>query len=208
MNGTRAQSWNDLVVMTPMDPRAIISSLAFEDQSGTLQNAAFARSLNWLNAGTTWIAPPMKTTAGGIPATTSHIVAANAYDYQAVVDATNWNNLHAMTLPSLGLPLSVQNIMFLRGDPRFINYLYLDFNAGVTSADILFSMRDNSTTSGQFQGNANGTVPVFQFPNSTYGGGGRNLQVSLNTTGRFQVALRIVDNSGNWSMFEMEWIVI
>ncbi|HET6401057.1 MAG TPA: hypothetical protein VFH95_06615 [Candidatus Kapabacteria bacterium] len=208
MNGTRAQSWNDLVVLPPMDPRSIIASLAMEDQSGTMQNATFARSITWLNAGTTWINPPMTTTIAGGPTTTSHVVAANSYDFQAVVDATNWNTAHAMTAPALGLPIAVQNIMFLKADPRFINNLYLNMSSGVTATDIQLSMRDNSTTSGDFQNAANATVPVFQFPSSTYGGGGRNVQVSLTMPGRFHVAFRIIDNSGNWSMFEMEWIVL
>jgi hypothetical protein len=32
--------------------------------------------------------------------------------------------------------------------------------------------------------------------------------MSLLTTGRFSVALRIVDNAGNYSLFPMEWIVL
>lgn len=141
--------------------------------------------------------------------TTANIVAANPYDYSAVVAATTWNSTHAMTAPTSNqLPFSVQNIFFLKGDPRFINNLYLDHTGGATSTDIQLSMRDNSTTSGEFQNAALGTVPVFAFPNTTYGGTGRNLQVSLLRTGRFHVAMRIVDNGGNWSMFEMEWIVL
>ncbi len=208
MNGIRAQSWNDLVVMPPMDLRAIISSLSLEDNTGASQIASFTRSSTWLNSAKTWINPPMVTSQPGT-ATTSHIVAANPYDFQAVVDANAWNTVHAMTVPTTGLPISVQNVMFFKADPRFINNFYVDFSGGVTSTDIQLSMRDNSTTSGDFQSSAAGTVPVFTLPNtSTYGGLGRNVHVSLTRTGRFQVAFRIVDNSGNWSMFEMEWIVL
>ena len=141
--------------------------------------------------------------------TTGNVVAANPYDYTAVVAANAWNSVHAMTAPNTNqLPFSVQNIVFLKADPRFINNLYFDITGGVTSTDIQFSMRDNSTTSGMFQDAALATVPVFALPSSTYGGTGRNLQVSLTRTGRFDVAFRIVDNGGNWSMFEMQWIVL
>lgn len=205
----RAQSWNDLVVMPPMDPRAIIASLSFEDQTSAIQIASFARSATWLNPAKTWVNPPMITSLPSTPATTAHIVAANPYDFDAVVQSTNWNTVHAMTVPSAGLPIDVQKIMFLKADPRFVNNLYFDFTGGATSTDIQFSMRDNSATSGMFENAAAATIPVFTFPStSTYGGLGRNVQVSLSMPGRFHVAFRIVDNSGNWSMFEMEWVVL
>ena len=210
MNGTirRAQSWNDLVVMSPMDPRSIIASLGMNDQGGTFRNASFARSSTWLNSAKTWVNPPMTTSLPGTN-TTSNVTAANPYDFDAVVQATNWNTVHAMTLPSAGLPIDVQNIMFLKSDPRFINNIYVDWTGVTTSTDIQFSMRDNSTTSGLFENAATATVPVFTFPSTaTYGGTGRLVSVSISTPGRYQVAFRIVDNSANWSMFEMEWIVL
>ncbi len=206
MNGRRAQSWNDLVVMPPMDPRAIIASLSMTAEAGALQAASFQRSSKWLNPAETWVNPPM---AMSLPGTnSSHIDAVNPYDFQAVIDAVNWNTVHAMTLPTSGLPISVQNIMYLRADPRFVNNFYVDFTGGATSTDIQLSMRENSTTSGDFQNSATGTVPVLALPTTTYGGTGCNVQVSLTMPGRFQVAFRIIDNSGNWSMFEMDWIVI
>ena len=140
--------------------------------------------------------------------TTSNVAAANPYDFNAVVEANNWNTINAMTLPTTGMPFSVQNIMFLKSGVQFINNVYLDFTGAATSTDILFSMRDNSATSGNFENAATGTVPVLALPSSTYGGTGRNLAVSLAMTGRFQVALRIVDNSGNWSMYAMDWIIL
>ena len=208
MNGTRAQSWNDLVVMPPMDPRGIIALLMMNDQAGTTHTASFARSTTWLNPAKTWVNPPMVTTLPGT-GTTSNVVAANPYDFDAVVQATNWNTVHAMTLPSAGLPIDVQNIMFFKSDPRFINNFYVDWTGAATATDLQFSLRNNSATTGMFENSATATVPVFTFPNTaTYGGTGRLVAVSLSRPGRFQVAFRIVDNSGNWSMFEMDWIVV
>ena len=199
------QSWSDLVVMQPMVRRGIISFLSFENQAGANQVATFQRSSTWLKT-IAWINPPMIVTLPGT-GTTGTIVAANIYDYDSVVAANAWNSTHAMTAPNSNmLPFSVQNKMFLKADPRFINNLYLDFTGGATSTDIQFSMRDNSTISGMFEDAALGTVPVFTLPSSTYGGTGRNLQVSLLRTGRLSVAFRIIDNGGNYSMFEMDWI--
>lgn len=193
--------------MPPMDPRGLISFLTFENQAGAQQIATYQHSSTWLKS-IAWINAPMIPTLPGA-GTTGNIVAANIYDFNSVVAANAWNSTHAMTAPTSNqLPFSVQNIFFLKVGPQFINNFYLDFTGVTTSTDIQLSMRDNSTTSGQFQNAALATVPAFVFPTTTYGGTGRNLQVSVLRTGRFHVALRIVDNSGNWSMFEMEWIVL
>lgn len=209
MNGMRrAQSWNDLVVMPPIDPRTIIASLGMNDQGGTFRTATFARSSTWLNPAKTWINPPMVTSLPGA-STTSNVVAANPYDFEAVVQATNWNTVHAMTMPTAGLPIDVQKVMFLLSKPNFINNIYVDWTGAATATDIQFSMRDNSMTNGMFENSGTATVPVFTFPNTaTYGGTGRLIAVSLTTPGRYSVALRIVDNGANWSMFEMDWIVL
>jgi len=195
-------------VMPPMDPRSIMASPLLMDNTSAIQAGTFARSATWLNLTKTWVNPPMVTTLP-TASTTSHVVAANPYDFQAVIDAQTWNTTHAMSLPTNGMPVAVQKIMYLRADPRFINTFYVDFTGAATSTDIQLSMRDNSVTSGNYQNAAAGTVPVFTFPNtSTYGGTGRSFQVTLLQSGRFNVGFRIVDNAANWSMFEMEWIVL
>ncbi len=208
MNGTRATSWNDLIIMPPADPRSLISFLALTDQTGATQLASFLRSATWLNAAKTWVNPPISTSLPGFNAT-SHIVATNPYDFDAVIQTNEWNTTQAMTLPVAGLPIAAQKIMYLKADPRFTNFVYFDFAGATTSTDIQLSFRDNSTTSGNFQNSGVATVPVLAFPNSaTYGGTGRALQVSLTKPGRYVMGLRIVDNTGNWSMFEMDWIVL
>ena len=200
------KSWNDLAIMPPMDPRGIISFASLQDHVAAIQIATFTRSSSWLK-NTTWINPPMAITLPG-PVTTSNIVATSPYDFQSTNAATFWNTTQAMTLPMSGLPISVQNKVFLKAGP-FFNNIFLDFTGGATSTDIQLSMRDNSVTSGNFQDSSSGTIPVLAFPNITsYAGTGRNFQVTLTRTGRFAVALRIIDNSGNYSMFEMDWIVL
>jgi hypothetical protein len=99
--------------------------------------------------------------------------------------------------------------MYFKAGMAFRNSVYFDFIGGKTSQDILLSLRHNSFTSGDFQNAAAGTVPCFQFPTTaTFGGAGRALELCFNATGVFDVAMRVLDNAANYSMFEMEWIVL
>ncbi len=143
------------------------------------------------------------------PSTLSNVQVNNPYDFGSIEEANTWNGLHQMTVPTAQVPPAVQKIMFLKAGTAFINNVFLDFTGGATSTDIQLSIRDNAGTSGDFQNSGTGTIPVFSFPTTaTYGTPGRNLQVTLLRTGRFNVGLRIIDNGGNYSLFEMEWIVL
>ncbi len=196
------QSWFDLVVMPPMDPRSIISAVTFEASGGGQQAGTFARSSTWLHSAT-WINPPLIVSQSG-----ANVTCPNVQDFASVEEANVWNGLHLMTAQNNQLPLSVQKIMFLKSGTAFVNNIFLNWSAGVTSTDVQLSFRDNAATSGDFQNAGSGTVPVFAWSGPTFGSTARNLQVTLLRTGRFQVALRIIDNSGNYSMYEMDWIVL
>jgi hypothetical protein len=195
------QSWFDLVVMPPMDPRSIISAVSFESNASSQIVATFARSSTWLESAT-WINPPLISSQ-----TQSYVMCPNVQDFASVEEANVWNGLHQMTALNNQLPIAVQKIMFLKAGTAFINNIFLDWTAGVTSTNVQLSFRDNSTTSGVFQNSATATVPVFSFTGATFGLTARNLQVTLLRTGRFSMALRILDNSGNYSLYEMDWIV-
>jgi hypothetical protein len=201
-NSNAPQSWFDLVVMSPMDPRGIISSVSFENNAGSQTAATFARSSTWLHA-STWVNPPLI-----VSQTASFVICPNVQDFASVEAANTWNGLHLMTAQNNQLPIAVQKIMFLKAGTAFVNNIFLDWSAGVTSTDVQLSFRDNSTTSGDFQNSGTATVPVFAFTGATFGLTARNLQVTVLRTGRFHVAMRIIDNSGNYSMYEMEWIVL
>jgi hypothetical protein len=210
MNGNSPQSWFDFSVMPTMDPRSIIQTASFEDNGGTMRAATFARSTNWL-VGSPWANSPISPTAAG-PTTTPNVTVPNTNDYDSTEQANTWNTLHEMVAPvPANLPLSVQKIMFLKAGTAFVNNIFLDWKAGVTSTvEIELSLRDNSVTSGDFTNGSQGTVPVFSFAAGggiTYGGVGRNFQVTLLRTGRFQVAMRVSDSAGNFSMYAMDWIV-
>jgi hypothetical protein len=196
------QSWFDLVVMSPMDPRGLIQSATFESSGGGQTAGTFTRSSTWLH-NSTWVNPPLIASQAG-----ANVTCPNAQDFASVEAANTWNGLHLMTAQNNQLPLSVQKIMFLKAGTAFVNNIFLDWTPAVTSTDVQLSFRDNSTTSGNFQNSASATVPVFAFSGATFGSTARMLQVTLLKTGRFQMALRIIDNSGNYSMYEMDWIVL
>ncbi|MDP4200941.1 MAG: hypothetical protein Q8922_11545 [Bacteroidota bacterium] len=206
MNGNTPQSWFDFPVMPTMDPRAIVQTISLEDNAGVQQAATFTRSTLWLHAGV-WANPPLIVTQS--PSVIGSVSVPNTYDYDSIEQAAAWNSLHLMTAPSTGFPLAVEKIMFLKAGSAFLNHIPLDWTGGTTAHDIQFSFRDNSVTSGDFTAGSNGTIPAFAFPTApTYGGTARDLQVTVLRTGRFSVALRILDIAGNWSLYEMDWIVL
>ncbi len=202
VNSNAPQSWFDLVVMPTMDPRSIISAVSFEASAGGQQAGTFARSSTWLHS-TTWVNPPLIVSQTG-----SNLVCPNIQDFASVEIANTWNGLHQMTALNNQLPINVQKIMFLKAGTAFVNNIFLDWSAGITSTDVQLSFRDNAATSGDFQNSGTGTVPVFAWSGPTFGSTARNLEVTLLRPGRFQMALRIIDNSGNYSMYEMDWIVL
>ncbi len=203
MNGS-PQSWFDLATSPTMDPRSLISTIQFQDQALAYVVGSFTRSTNWLQA-TTWVASPLKVTA--FSTQPSFLASSNNQDFGSVEAANVWNATHAMTSLSTQLPLVSEGLMYLKAGP-FINNLFFDFAGGVTSTDVQISFRANSLTNGDFSNGGTGTIPVFAFPSVTFGGTTKNMQITLLQTGHFQMGIRIVDNSGNYSMLPLDWIVL
>ncbi len=183
----------------------LVQSISFMDQSGAIQDGFFERSSSWLQAAT-WVNPPMDVTprTSFVPT----VFVPFPQDFQSEEVAAQWNAQRAMTVLNTQYPIACQKIIELKAGMQFGNTFSLDFIGGATSTDLQFSFRDNSLTSGDFTSGASGTIPVFAFPASTYGGTARLMTVTLLRPGRFAVALRIKDNTGNFSLFEMDWIVI
>jgi len=203
-----AQSWFDLVVSPTMDPRSIIQTASLQDNGGTLRAATFARSSSWLVGGP-WV-PSILVPTAAAGALFPNVTVPNAYDYASIEEANAWNTLHLMTPANpASLAPPVTKITYLKAGTAFVNNLYLDFAVGKSSQNILLSFRDNSVTSGDFQNAGTGTVPVFAFPTTaTYSGLGKNFQITLLAAGRYTVALLVLDNAGNYSMYEMDWIAV
>ncbi len=205
MNGYTPQSWFDFPMMTRMDPRTIIQAIAFEDQGGTMQNGAFTRSATWLQNVVWADAPMIVTPFATVPPA---VTVPNTQDFISQQIAIAWNASHAMTATNTKLPKAVEKIMYLKAGAAFVNNIFLDWAGVITSTDIQFSFRDNSATSGDFTNSASGTIPVFTFPTVVFGGTSRRLTVTLLRAGRFSVGIRIFDSAGNWSLYEMDWIVM
>lgn len=202
MSMTAPQSWNDFPVMEPMDPRLVIQKVLLEDNAGASRGATFSRVTDWLQ-NVTWINPVLK--ISDYSATTIPIIQANSVqDYESVQEAIVWNSTHAMTATNPKLPLAVKKITFAKAGKAFDNIVYVDFIGGATSTNIQISFRDNSVTNGQPDATGAPTIPVFAFPTtSTYGGAGRKLTFTVLRPGRFALGIRVVDNLGNYSMFEL-----
>jgi hypothetical protein len=97
---------------------------------------------------------------------------------------------------------------FLKAGNAYITTFFLDWAGGVTSTDVQLSIRDNSATGGNFLNGAAGTVPAFTWSGNTFGGTSRKLSVCTTGPGRIAMGLRVIDNGGNVSMFEMDWNIV
>jgi hypothetical protein len=205
MSTTNPQSWYDLPFMTPMDPRSIIANVQLTDNGGTPHPGLFQNSGTFLN-NTTWVASPLALSSTVAPT----CIAVTPQDFNAVAAAQQWTNSHGIVRTNTGLPPTVQKIVFLKAGNNYFTQFFLDWTPGVTSQDIQISLRDNSATAGNFFDSAGGNVPVFAWgPSATvFGGLGKMLTVCTTGPGRVNMAMRVIDNSSNWSMFEMDWVIV
>jgi hypothetical protein len=200
------QSWYDLPLMQAMDPRSIVSFVQLDDNTGLPQTATFLNSPSFLN-NTTWVGSPLTLSAVGPTSTPICFPVAGVADFEGIFLAQQWTSSHGIVRSNVQLPPTVQKIIFLKAGNRFLTTFFLDWAAGVTSTDIQLSIRDNSTTGGNFINGANGTIPVFAWTN-TFGGTKRKLTVCTTGPGRVNRAMRVIDNAANWSMFEMDWNIV
>ncbi len=199
------QSWNDLVLQPTMDPRSLIANPVLVDSGATSRDGSFLRSVNWLQS-VTWVAPVIKFTPSATMA--AYIMANNPQDFDSIEAANLWNTTHAMTSINPQLPLVSEGLIFGKAGSNSNNNYPIDFIGGATSTDIQISFRDNSFTGGDFTSGGTPTIPVFAFPSATYGGTSKLLTMTFLQTGRFSLGIRVVDNSGNYSMFPIELIVL
>jgi hypothetical protein len=205
MDNQNPQSWYDLPLMQPMDPRSIVSFALLDDNTGISRTGVFLNSATFNNA--TWAASPL-TLSPIATATTPSCQPVNPTDFDSIYIAQSWTASHGIIAPNASqLPATVSKIMFFKAGGRFITIIYLDWAGGVTSTDIQLSMRDNTVVGGNLI-KSQSTVPVFSFTGNTFGGTGRKLTISSVAPARVPMTLRVIDNSGNWSMFEMDWNIV
>jgi hypothetical protein len=201
MSTQNPQSWFDLPMVEPMDPRAIIQAITLDDDTGASIIPLFMRSTDFIK-NTTWATSPLglSNPATRIP----QVLAVNNSDYEAEYVARDWNATHGMVRSNMQLPPTVAKIVFAKAGNRFTNVFWVDWSGASNSTDVQLSFRDNSATSGDFTNASSGSVPVFAWSGSTFSGTGKRLQITFTRPGRFSLVLRVIDGTGSWSMFELE----
>src|SRR6266540_1462304 len=139
MNGN-PQSWNDLLIMPPVDPRILIANASM----GSVQGA-FYRSLNFIG-GATWVTSPFALT-GSVTC-----VALHSDDQLAVADSAQWTFAHQSDNTLASTPPPLRKLMFMRGDPMSQQWeMDVPINlGGGTYSDLQMSFRNNASSAGNF----------------------------------------------------------
>jgi hypothetical protein len=184
------QSWQDLQVAMPIDPRSVILNTSLGATPG-----AFTRSTNLLQSA--WVASPLVYT-------TAMLASLDGTDATTQVDAAQWNASHQMVNVGGNIPPSLNKVVFMRAGRIWDNIITINFGVS-TYNSVQLTFRDNLGTSGQFLNGATGAVPAFSFGNSITGV--QLLHVTVLQPGIYSMVIGMVLSS-NWNAFEMEWIVL
>jgi hypothetical protein len=191
-NNGPVQSWYDIFQLDPVNPLDLVANAELNNVAG-----AYANSTNYLSPGT-WVASPAQIQQD--PTVTSL-----ATDQTATVAAAQqWNFQHqsADILTTLAPPL--RKILFLKAGTSWENNIQITLSGGGTYDQFYLSFRDNAGTRGDSQG----AVPVIAWTGLALAGT-VTLDVVLRKVGQAVMGLVMHNNtSGDWSMFEMEWIIV
>lgn len=185
------QSWYDLPVQTPADPRILIANASL----GTLQGT-FVRATNF--TASTWVASPFALN-GTVTCASLH-----SDDALTVADAAQWNFAHQGANVAATNALPLRKVIFLRGGTEWEMSVGIDLG-GLNYTDLMLSFRDNAATPGDFTGGGQGTIPAIRFVGILTGV--QTLKVSLKMLGTFTMAIKALETTNN-SLFEMEWVVV
>lgn len=189
---TAPQSWYDLAILQPIDPRHLIADARLDNSQGT-----FVRSSSFLV--TTWA------TGSTVLTGSTTCQAWQTDNLMKVEDAEQWNLAHQGGNFTSSVAPPLRRIVFLRGGREWRNELFLNFGPTVYN-DVQLSFRDNAASSGNFSSGGSATVPAYKWSGAFTAAPA--LSVSLKQFGRFLMALKLTDSLGNNTMWEMEWIVV
>jgi hypothetical protein len=191
---TIPQSWYDLPIAKPSDPRRLIRNASLNSTQGV-----FLRSSTFSHPSGSWNTSPL--TLNGTP-TCATLWTDNQL---AVAEAAQWNFMHGTKSVDPNISPLLSDLIFLKAGDAWV--MAIPLSAGATTlTDIELSYRDNAATSGSYVGTSAGGVPVISFTGSFTGN--LNLNITLAKGGRTQLALRAIDNAGNYSMFGLECIIV
>jgi hypothetical protein len=187
-------SWYDLPIVEPIDPRTVVANSILGVSQGV-----FKRSNTFLQG--SWAANTWALTG------TATCQSLHGDDFLELNDAVQWNFSHQIVNASSSLAIPLRKVMFMRGGMQWQMNISIDFG-GDTYTDLELTLRDNAATSGDFLNSALGTIPVISFPGNFTSV--QNFQVTITQFGRISMVLFAKDSTSGatYSMFEMEWIVI
>ncbi len=187
----QAQSWQDLPVTQPIDPKAVLF------QAGIGVVGTFIRSTNVLQA--TWGTNPFAFTGNN-----TKVVSWDTTDASTIADATQWTFNHQMVNASPNIPPSLNKVVFCRAGRTWDNQIEINFGAS-TYTNVVLTMRDNLGTSGTFSNSGAGSIPVVSLGTTLTGI--QILHLTFLQPGVYSMVLVMV-SAGVWSTFEMECIVL
>ena len=186
-------SWIDWADTMPKSPLDLIANARLGSAQGV-----FAYS-------TTFSSPSGSTLPSASPIALSSdpiCFALGTDNLQNVADAAQWNFAHQTRNSSTKLAPPLSKVIFLRAGTQWEMKIPLSLGPG-TYVNFELSYRDNAGT----RGDAQGTVPVISFSGTSFTDP-LVLYVTLKQVGHVSMGLRAIDNAGNWSMYESEWIIV
>lgn len=183
-------SWIDLSVCPPKNPLDLIANTYIDATQGVYLNSS------------TFLTPPGSWVASGLSVSAAPFCKALETDnFQMAAEADMWTFQRQTRFSSASTAPPVQKMIFLRGGRRWAMHIPISMGGG-TYTDLQLTYRDNAATRGDFAG----TVPVISFTGSF--SGTPKLIVTLNTLGTVSMGLRAIVGGTDYSMLEMEWVIV
>lgn len=200
-NNKSIQSFNDLLVMAPVDPLDVIANVVLTDTGSEPGIWSLESTYLAPTGASSWVDSDI------VISTVNTVTTNHGDNEQMVFDATAWNMAHqkstntdATTAP----PIRKQ--VFLRAGIEWTNTFGLTLPSSPTFDELQLSFLDNAAT----RGDAQGTVPVFKWSAGAPYAGVVTLAMTLKKRGRFQFGILGIDNQSTpaWSMFELDVIAV
>jgi hypothetical protein len=187
-----SQSWQDLSVAQPLDPRSIFLNAQLGVVFGT-----FLRSTNLLQSA--YVASSLVFTGNN-----TRVNSLDVTDAATTVDCQQWSFNHRMVNAGANIPPGLSKVAYCRAGKNYDNQIEINFGASSYN-NVQLTMRDNQATSGTFLNGSTGSIPAFSYGNSITGR--QVLHITIPQPGIYSVVL-VMLFSGNWSAFEMELVVL
>lgn len=190
-------SWNDLESMTPTDPRDYIHYAAI--LGNIVGRFTYTDEYIQPVSGSVWIDSPITVSAEAT------CIANGADSGLQVADAAQWDFLHKTVNTTSALAPPLRKVVFARAGLEWVNRIPLSLGSSPSFTKLMLSIADNAAT----RGDAQGTIPCFQWNSGTYSGANL-LDLTFTTTGRITLGLVGVNNNStpDWSMFELDIIIV